>query len=182
MAKRIYNQNSLFGPLYAYLVVLSPPRHIKSTIAKVKQELNTIAGITERNLHSIAHITLTDKLTDDIDFPATIASIVQGEKPFTVKLSGWNYFDHGHSVTVYIDVVNLKPVVNLMKLVGSSSKTPHISLAKKVSHETFAKLKPYLDQLQFEMEWTCTEVSVLRKLMDEKHLGWKDSFTIKLIS
>lgn len=180
MAKRIYNQTSLFGPLYAYLVVLSPPPHIKAAIAKIKQELNAIADITERNLHSIAHITLTDKLTDDVDFPDTIKALVQHEKPFPVKLSRWNYFNHGHSVTVYIAIENAEPIVNLMKLVNSPSGSPHISLAKKVPHHTFEKFKPYLDELQFEEEWICTGVTVLRKLMAEKHLGWKDAFTIFL--
>ena len=68
MKKRLYNQAALFGPLYAFLVVISPPEEVKASISKIKKDLNQIADITERNLHSMAHITLTDKLTDDIDF------------------------------------------------------------------------------------------------------------------
>lgn len=48
--KRIYNQTSLFGPLYAYLVVLSPPENVKADVAKIKQELNSLADINDRNL------------------------------------------------------------------------------------------------------------------------------------
>jgi 2'-5' RNA ligase len=180
MAKRIYNQTSLFGPLYAYLVVLSPPPHIKAAIAQIKQELNAIADITERNLHSIAHITLVDKLTDDVDFPATIEALIQNQTPFVVKLHGWGYFDHGHSITVYIDVENPEPIVNLMKLVNSPSRSPHISLAKKISHQKFEKLKPYLEQLRFKEEWLCEKAIVLRKLMSEKHLGFKDAIPVAL--
>jgi 2'-5' RNA ligase len=180
MAKRIYNQTSLFGPLYAYLVVLSPPPPIKAAIAKIKQELHSIADITERNLHSIAHITLVDKLTDDVDFPETIASLVQAQKPFMIQLKGWGYFDHRHSVTVYIDVENPENIVNLMQLVSSPSKSPHISLAKKIPHQTFEKLKPHLEQLNFEQEWLCTQIVVLRKLMSEKHLGFKDAIPVPL--
>lgn len=50
MKKRIYNQTALFGELYAYLVVLSPPEKVKADIAKIKKELNHISDISKRNL------------------------------------------------------------------------------------------------------------------------------------
>lgn len=95
MKKRICNQVSLFGPLYAYLVVLSPPKSIKRDIALIKERLNAIADINARNLHSFAHITLVDKLTDDLYFPQTITELVAGTQPFMITTSGWDYFDHG---------------------------------------------------------------------------------------
>lgn len=180
MKKRIYNQISLFGPLYAYLVVLSPPDEVKARIAQIKRELNAIADIQERNLHSIAHITLVDKLTDDIDFPETIAAFIAGTKPFNIKIGGWDFFDHGHSVTVYLKVESAEPIIELMELVKAPSRSPHISLAKKTPHQVFSQLRPYLDNLDFSAEWLCTEVIVLKKLMSEKHLGFKDSIKIPL--
>jgi 2'-5' RNA ligase len=180
MKKRIYNQTALFGPLYAYLVVLSPPDEVKTEIARIKKELNEIADITERNLHSIAHITLTDKLTDDVDFAETISGLITAVNPFTIKVNGWDVFDHGHSVTIYLKIENQEPIITLMSLVKSPSKSPHISLAKKIPHETFDKLRPYLDNLTYSAEWVCNEVNVLRKLMSEKHLGFRESFVLKL--
>jgi len=180
MAKRIYNQTSLFGPLYAYLVVLSPPAEIKADISRIKKELNSICDISPRNLKSIAHITLTDKLTDEADLHETVGELVGHKQPFTVKLKGWNFFDHGHSITLYIDVETPDPVIKLATLLKSSSKSPHISLAKRISHDTFEKLRPYLEQMDYAAEWTCTEVTVLRKLMSEKQLGWKDAFKVPL--
>ncbi len=106
MKKRIYNQTALFGPLYAYLVVLSPPRPVKEAIANIKKELNAISDISDRNLHSIAHITLTDKLTDDTDFADTIEKMTADAQPFSITIEGWKHFDHGHSVTVYLAVRN----------------------------------------------------------------------------
>lgn len=180
MKKRIYNQTSLFGPLYAYLVVLSPPDAVKVEVAKIKRELNEIATIGERNLHSIAHVTIIDKLTDDANFAEVIAGLIAGRKQFNVKISGWGFFDHGHSVTIYLKIENPEPIINLMTLVKSPSKSPHISLAKKIPHETFNKLKPYIENLDFSAEWVCNEINVLRKLMVEKHLGFKESFIVKL--
>ena len=180
MKKRIYNQTSLFGPLYAYLVVLSPPDAVKGDIAKIKAGLNTIADIGKRNLHSIAHITLVDKLTDDVLFPETIEEFIDDRQAFTITIGGWDYFDHGHSVTVYLKVLDPEPVIGLMEAVKSTARSPHISLAKKVSHETFNKLKSYLNNLNYSAQWICTEVIVLKKLMSEKNLGFKDKIVIPL--
>ncbi|MCO6149653.1 hypothetical protein [Flavobacterium sp. NRK1] len=63
--RRNPRQASLFDPLYAYLVIVSPPENIKTAIAKIKAEMQRIIGIGDRNMHSIPHITLTEKLTDD---------------------------------------------------------------------------------------------------------------------
>lgn len=178
MKKRIYNQTTLFGPLYAYLVVLSPPESVKSDIAKIKNDLNTIIDIGERNLHSIAHITLLDKLTDDPDVAKTIAGLTTSIKPFMIRIKGWNFFDHGHSVTVYLGIEVSTPIINMMGLLKSSSKTAHINLAKKITYDTFNLIKPYLENLDYSAEWLCEEINVLRKLMSEKHLGFKELFKV----
>ena len=179
-AKRIYNQTSLFGPLYAYLVVLSPPKKVITDIAAIKQQLNAIANISERNLHSKAHITLTDKLTDDVDFNNTVKELIGDNESFTITVNGWGVFNHIHSVTIYLKVENAEPVMQLSSKLKSPATTPHISLAKKISHETYHKLLPYLENLDYSATWTCTEILVLRKLMSEKHLGFKESFSIPL--
>lgn len=180
MKKRIYNQASLFGPLYAYLVVLSPPGIVREAITKIKEELNSISDISDRNLHSIAHITLVDKLTDDVLFPETITEFVDGSKPFTITIAGWDYFDHGQSVTVYLKVLDPEPITELMIAVKSKARAPHISLAKKIPHSTFEALRPYLENLNYSATWICHEVIVLKKLMSEKHLGFKDKIVVPL--
>ncbi len=179
-AKRIYNQAALFGPLYAYLVVISPPEGIIKDIAAMKRAMNAIAGITERNLHSKAHITLTDKLTDDAGFAETVEAFIGKQNGFAVTINGWDVFDHGHSVTVYLKVETPEPIVQLAQKLKSNATTPHISLAKKIPHGIYEKLLPYLQNLQYTANWQCNDVLVLRKLMSEKHLGFRESYTIQL--
>lgn len=180
MKKRIHNQTSLFGPDYAYLVVLSPPDDIKADIALIKKELNAIADITEKNVHSIAHITLTDRRTDDEALPEIIKELTSGSKPFPIRVQGWDYFDHKNSVTVYLKINNPEPIIKLMISVKSKARTPHISLAKKIPYKTFEVLRPYLEKLEYSAEWTCKEVTVLKKLMSKKELGFKDRVSIPL--
>lgn len=177
--KRIYNQESLLGPLYAYLVIISPPEKVKEDIARLKKELDGIADIGERNLHSIAHITLTDKLTDDEAFPDTVGHLLGQQHPFPITISGWGYFDHGHSVTAYLAVENTKPIAEMAGLLKSNAKTPHIALAKKIPHETFHRLLPYLKNLEYRATWTCNGIVVLGKLMSEKHLGFNRPYPIR---
>lgn len=180
MAKHIYNQTALFGELYAYLVVISPPDLVLKHIAAFKREMDAIARIGDKNLHSIGHITLTDRLTDDDTFQETIADLLKCQKKFMTKLSGIGHFDHKSRHTVFIKVENPGPIANLMQLVKSPSKTPHLSLAKKIQPQTFDALQPYLGKINFETEWLCEEVLVLRKLMKEKEKGFREQFRIAL--
>ncbi|QRY55467.1 2'-5' RNA ligase family protein [Sphingobacterium siyangense] len=182
MKKRIYNQTSLFGPAYAYLIVLSPPSEIRNSIVCIKQDLDALGDIGGKNRHSIPHITLRDKLTDDESLPYTIKELLKrnGNKPFLIKVNGWGYFDHQHSVTIYLKIENPEPIVDLMAALRSSSRTPHISLAKRISYTTFDTMRPYLDKLEYSAEWLCSEIVVLRKLMSKKELGFKDKYPIPL--
>lgn len=180
MRKRLYNHSSLFGPFWAYLVVISPPLEIKKQIADIKKTLNDIYPLNPQNLHSIAHITLTESRTDDENFPEVIQNLLNGKKPFIIEIKGWDYFDHGNTVSIFLKVSFPEPIVDLMKAVKSKSKTPHLSLAKNVSHETLEKLTPHLEKLHYFPKWLCDEVTVLRKKMSEKHLGFRDSFKIPL--
>lgn len=178
--KRIYNQQALFGPLYAYLVVLSPPPQIITDLARFKKEMDALDDIGEANLHSKAHITLTDKLTDDARFHETVAQLLKGQKKFRVKVSGHGFFDHRPKKTLFINVEDHEPIVNLMQQLKIKSGFPHMSLAKKIMPDTFEKLRQWLADFDYHAEWECTEVLVLRKLMSEKQLGFRESFTITL--
>lgn len=180
MKKRIYNQVSLFGPLTAYLVVISPPDAVKLDIAALKKELDTISEIGEKNIRSIAHITLIDKLTDDASFPDMIKKLIKKREPFPVTINGWDYFDHGHSFTIYLKIENTAPIIQLINDIKPGSALPHVTLAKKISRETFDKLKPYLQNFTYRNEWVCKEIVVLKKLMSQKPLGFKEKFVIPL--
>lgn len=180
MAKRIYNQTALFGELYAYLVVLSPPDSAKAKIAQIKQRLHSVADIGGRNLKSVPHITLTDKLTDDTTFPETISNLLQGQPPFQVRLSAYAAFDHGHSTSLVLTVDNPSPIIGLTHLLKATAGSPNISIAKRLPQDTARRLIPELADLDIALEWRCTEVTVLRKLMSQKHLGWNERFVIPL--
>ena len=177
---RISNQMSLFGPLYAYLVIVSPPKTIKSAIAQIKSEMQQIAGIGDRNLQSLPHITLAEKLTDDISFPEMVTSLLNAQPCMEIMVKGWGFFDHGHSITVYLKIITADPLLHMSRLLKSHNTTPHLTLAKKITLCAFTSLLPYLENLDFKAQWTATEVTVLRKLMSEKHLGFREKFTIPL--
>jgi len=37
-----------------------------------------------------------------------------------------------------------------------------------------------MENLNFSAEWICNEINLLRKLISEKHLGFRESFIINL--
>ena len=141
MKKRICNQISLFGPLYAYLAVLSPPESVRSQIASLKKELDAIAAIGERNMQSIGHITLIDSLTDDSDLQNTVAKMLHPAAPFLIRLKNANTFNHGSYSTLYLEIENSMPIASLMESLQSSSETPHLSIAKRLPNDKAEMLK-----------------------------------------
>lgn len=182
MAKRIYNQQALFGELYAYLIVVSPPENIRRQLALFKQQMNALADIGERNLYSIGHITLTDKLIDDADFAETIAHFIGRRERFEVRLSGIGILDHGpDKKTLFVNVADHAPIITLMRLVKAKSKFPHLTLAKNISAATLEKLEPFIADFNYEVNWVCEEIVVLKKLMREKQLGFRQRISIPLI-
>lgn len=184
MKKRVSkNQTSLFGPQYAYLVVISPPDEVINEIKIIKQQLNSISDISNSNLFSIPHITLTDHRTDDIYLPETIEKFIEGEKSFPIQVQGWGIFQHGKDrVTIYLKILNPEPILNLIKKVKSKLNLPHLTLAKDISNSTYEKLIPYLNELKFSRSWNCDKVTILKKLMAEKHLGFKEKVEIPLLN
>lgn len=180
MAKRNYTQQALFGPLYAYLVVLSPPPWILAQLSGFKLQMAALADIGEANLHSRPHITLTEKLTDDADFATTVAQLLQTARSFPIEISGHGFFDHHSKKSVFVNVAPHQPILELMNLVKKKSGFPHLSLLKKLPPSEFEKLRPWLRDWNYSAQWHCTEVLVLRKLMSEKHLGFREQFKIPL--
>lgn len=130
-----------FWSLYAYLVVISPPEWVRKEIAFLKKELNSITEIGDRNLHSIGHITLIDNLTDDPELKDSVAKMVQFTEPFLIRLQNVNTFNHGKYSTLFIDVENPNPIINVMKSLKSPYKTPHLSIAKRVPNDQAEKSK-----------------------------------------
>ncbi len=180
MAKRIYNQQGLFGPLYAYLVVISPPEDILRSISNLKLQMNRIADIGDKNLHSKGHITLTDKLTDDSDFHLTVTALLSGKPAFDIRLGGHGFFDHRPRKTIFLHVEHQQPFLDLMLALKKTSGFAHLAIAKKLPPATFEALRPWLSDLDYSAQWRCEEIVVLRKLMSEKHLGFREQFKIPL--
>ena len=110
---------------------------------------------------------------------ATMEALLAGQKPFRVKISGVAQFDQPNGHTIYLKVQNPEPIAELGKVL-KTSVSPHLKLARRLKSETVNKLEPYLATLNFEAEWTCTEVVLLRKLMSEKEKGFREKFRVLL--
>ncbi len=181
MTKRIYNQQALFGPLYAYLVVLSPPVSIREELDAIKKQMNAIVALGDKNLHAIGHITLFEKLTDETEIAQSVKNLLKEEKSFSIKLKGIRVFKNPKGHDIVLNVANTAAIQNLLKNFKVKSSGSFLSLAKRLDAETILKLQPFLNEFNREFEWHCQEVTVLRKLMSEKEKGFNENFTIPLL-
>jgi hypothetical protein len=177
MAKRIYNQTALFGPLYAYLAVISPPADIISELKYIKGKL---PGLNRRSLQSTPHITLFERLTDDRNLADTVHQLLVNRPSFDIRLSGFTAFEHSKYSSIVLPVEDPMPITQINGILKENNKTPFLTFAKWLSTEECSLYMDLLAEIDFAAMWRCSEILVLRKLMSEKHLGFREKITIKL--
>lgn len=167
-------------PEYTYLVVVSPPDEIRAVVSKIKQDMDIIAPIGERNLNSIPHITLTGRLTNQPELIETVRYFVSGMPPFPINVTGIDILDLGAAKTIYLKVEANEHFDKLADALHTKAIVPCITLAKNIDAETANKLQPELSQHSYETEWLCTEITILRKRISDTEKGWREKFTISL--
>jgi len=190
MAKKNSAQISLFPEtLYEYHVLLSPGDSIVEDVDKLKQQLHEMIGIPEHNLKSLAHITLmTLERYEDPGFITHIKAAVAGERKFTVRLNGYDYFEAGKERTLYLKIEDPLPIDNIASLIkpGSRRKSkrtdrqisildkpgqkpriptinPHITIARNIpvtDYERIADFSPF----EYSGEWVCDKIMIRRRI------------------
>lgn len=180
MAKRIYNQTALFGPLYAYLLVISPPRELELRLQQIKLSLHERFPLGKSNMQSKPHITLFERLTDETALAETVKVILSKEQTFTVNVEEFVLFEHQRYSSIVLTVTPPEPILRLHQRLKTGQKAPFLTFAKWLRPEQAMIYMEYLNTLDFQASWTCSGLLLLRKLMSEKHLGFREKTVITL--
>ena len=177
MKKPKPEQFSLFSPQQIkplieteYFVLLSPDEEIKKEVKILKEKIQAL-GIECESLQSIAHISLFKTKSADKSFPDLIEKVLFGQKKLNVKLIGTAIFEHGVKKTLYLKIENPEPIKSLYALLTKKSEksfTPHITIAKNVTPEDFTKLESIISEFNYFADWTCENVTILKKPLDGK--------------
>ncbi|MEO5571293.1 MAG: 2'-5' RNA ligase family protein, partial [Bacteroidia bacterium] len=164
-------QNAVQQQAYEYLLLISPPAHIKNEIMEIKNEfhakLNHIQAIKSK-----PHITLINfgfNTAFEKDLVLKINEVMKTHTTFDVRLKNFNHF---RTHTIYIRVETEKPIINLVRSLHSSltlpssqsffAWKPHMTIAKGLTENKFNEAMPEFETKNFEASFI-TEYILLMK-------------------
>lgn len=157
--------------------IIAPPGHIKSDVSVLKDDVQYLIGHGFEDRYSKAHISLFkfDLRGHFDDITRHVEDTASGFSPFNVFIKDLSVFHHGSYRTIYLEIVNKYPLRDILeKLVRKDAGyTPHITVAKKLPAEDFAKAWPYLKDLPYSQHFLCDRITVLARIED-RWVHYKD--------
>jgi 2'-5' RNA ligase len=157
--------------------LISPPRHIRSDVSVLKDDIHYLVGRKLEDRYSVAHISLF-KYSDQYvhDMIRFVEARAVRFKPFNVFLKDFGVFYNGPKRTIYMDIVNKYPIQEMFeKLVKEDAHfTPHITIAKNLAMDDFLRCWPYLKGLNYSNQhFLCDRITVLART-EKKWVHYKD--------
>lgn len=181
MKKIDKNQLDLFGPQvwYEYLLIISPDKEVTDAIALRKQKVSSLVGSDVAYLNSIAHISMLEFLhTEHEMIIKRLKEILAKQSGFIVRLKGTDYLGPSPDSKTLVIKVSEKSLIltltdKLKDIIGRGKKsTPHLTVVGNISSKNHQILNAQLDQIDFEGEFLCNGVTVLRRLKDSPSGVW----------
>ncbi len=149
--------------------VLTPPRHILSDVAVLKDDVQYLIGHTPEDRYSKANIPLfrysdsEARMTHMMRFAEARAAELQ---PFNVFLKDFGVFYNGAFRTIYMDIVNKTPIQEIFEKIVKEDPDfiPHITIARNLSINDFLRCWPYLKSLRYSNQhFLCDRITVLAR-------------------
>ena len=164
------------NPVQELLFIIAPPRHIKSDVSVLKDDVQYLIGHEFDDRYSTACITLFNYSDEHVtDMIEHVESKAAHFKPFNIFIKDLNVFYTGTNRTIYLDIVNKYPVRDIFeKLIKEDAGyIPHITIAKKLAAEDFLKAWPYLKDLPYSQHFLCDRITVLARA-ENRWVHFKD--------
>ena len=130
------------NPVQELLFIIAPPRHIKSDVSVLKDDVQYLIGHEFEDRYSKANISLFKYNDEHLDAMVEhVEAKAAHFKPFNIFIKDLNVFYNGSYRTIYLDIVNKYPVRDIFeKLIKEDTGyIPHITIAKKLAAEDFLK-------------------------------------------
>jgi 2'-5' RNA ligase len=146
--------------------IIAPPKPIAEYVGFLKNHVRSAIGHTFEDEFSKAHISLFKFRDEHIEGVLyRIESKVSGLSPFHVHIKNLNYFDHGSTRTIYLEVVHKNPIREIVENVLNSERdfTPHITIARNLEINDFMKAWKSLKDLSYSDYFRCDHITVLKK-------------------
>lgn len=157
----------LQNPVQELFFIIAPPRHIKSDVSVLKDDVHYLIGHRFDDQFSSAHIALFKYADEHIDdMIAHVEEKAASFAPFNVFLKDFGVFYNGSKRTIFMDIVNKYPIREIFEktVKEDADFTPHITIAKNLTNEDFLKCWPYLKSLNYSNQhFLCDRITVLAR-------------------
>jgi 2'-5' RNA ligase len=157
--------------------IIAPPRHIKSDVSVLKDDVHYLIGHQFDDRYSIAHISLFkfDNQEHFGDIIEHVESTAAHFNPFNIFIKNTIAFHHGSFRTICLDIVNKYHVRDIFEktVKEDAHYTPHITIARKLAAEDFLKAWPYLKDFQYSQHFLCDRITVLAR-SENRWVHYKD--------
>jgi len=169
-----YQPRSFEAPpaIFEYLLLISPSEKVWKEFMEIKNRFNHRFNHIQA-VKSKPHITL-------INFGANVAKeeililqineVVKFHKPFDVALNGINHFKQH---TIFIDIMNTKPIVHLVKSLYETLKLPsqssffawrpHMTIAKGLEEDKFQEAMEELNGLTYTESFHADKIVLMKR-------------------
>jgi 2'-5' RNA ligase len=182
------NQLDLFGPQtwYEYRLIITPGKEISDAITARKEKIQALLGGTQlAHIDTHPHIPLLTFLhTEHELIIKRIIKILDKQRSFDIKLKGADFFEPTpESKILYLSVMDNRMIQllaeQLKNEIGRGAKSnSHMMIAGGISTANHKILNAFMNDFHYEGEFTCTGITVLRRLKDAQDTSW--DFQIEL--
>ncbi len=148
------------------LFIISPPPAIAEYVAMLKQHVRLAIGHPFEDEFAKAHISLfryRDARPEDWLYQ--VDSKIASFAPFHVHVKNLNFYDHGTTRTIYLEVVHKNPICEIVERLGQPEGefTPYITIASNLDINDFIKAWMSLKNLSYSDYFRCDHITVLKK-------------------
>lgn len=171
------SQIKISNPVEELFFVIAPPRHIKSDVSVLKDDVQYLIGKKFEDRFSVAHISLfkfddQDRFDDIIEH---VESAAARFSPFNIFIKNMIAFHHGSCRTICLDIVNKYHVREIFeKTVKEDAQyIPTITIARKLDAGDFLRAWPYLEDFKYSQHFLCDRITVLGK-RENRWIHYKD--------
>lgn len=180
-------------PLFAYLLVILPDQWVAAEAMRFKQYFKDVYGCSKA-LSMKPHLTLTKFVQSEKMEQAIVEHIdkfTRSVKPFDLLLSGFGHFPRH---TIYINILNPSPVVDLVENIKSGFKhiltnteqfkpifvtKPHLTIARGMKDAQHEQAWQEWENKKFEASIKVEEVVLLKKAIQHDVQDWGKYHAVK---
>lgn len=160
------------GQIYEYLLLISPPLHVKNEIMKIKtdfyEKYHHVQAIKSKPHNTLINFGFNAAFEEQLI--SGVDEVVKFHSSFDIKLNG---FSHFKTHTIYIRVETEAPAVNLVRSLHSTLNLPtsqsffawkpHVTIAKGLDEKIFKSAMPDFEKKSFEASFLTTSILLMKR-------------------